>query len=240
MEPTVITSLPTVATVLGAAAIDSINPCAIGVLILMISVMLSQKHSVGRMLLLGGFYIFAIFVTYLLAGLGLLYGLALIPLYVAEYISILVGIFIIFAGLIEIKDFFWYGRWFSLGIPVSISKKLHNMAQRSTASLLAVSALGAFVAAVELPCTGAPYLAIITLLSQNFDLSALLLLVLYNIIFVAPLLVILVMVASGFELYKVQKFRMGGRGFMRLLIGMLLVFLGWLLMLIANGTINLG
>ncbi|KRT67385.1 MAG: cytochrome c biogenesis protein, transmembrane region [candidate division WWE3 bacterium CSP1-7] len=240
MEPTVLTSLPTVATVLGAAAIDSINPCAIGVLILMISVMLSQKHSVRRMLLLGGFYILAIFLTYLAAGLGLLYGLARVPLYVAEYVSIAVGVFIIFAGLIEIKDFFWYGRWFSLGIPVSISKRLHNMTQNATASLLGVSLLGAFVAAVELPCTGAPYLAIITLLSQNFDFSAFLLLVLYNVVFVVPLLVILLMVASGFELYKVQKFRMEGRGFMRLLIGMLLVFLGWLLMLIANGTINLG
>ncbi|MDP2735524.1 MAG: hypothetical protein Q8P12_04920 [bacterium] len=240
MEPTIITSLPTVATVLGAAAIDSINPCAIGVLILMISVMLSQKHSVRRMLLLGGFYIFAIFLTYLLAGLGLLYGLAQIPLYVAEYISVAVGVLIIFAGLIEIKDFFWYGRWYSLGIPISVSKRLHVMAQKSSASLLGVSLLGAFVAAVELPCTGAPYLAIIALLSQYFDFSAFLLLVLYNIVFVAPLIVILVMVAFGFELHRVQKFRMEGRAYMRLLIGMLLVGLGWLLMLIANGTINLG
>ena len=65
--------LPTLGLVLGSAAIDSINPCAIGVLILMISVMMAGKKSLGRMLLLGGFYIFAIFVTYLLAGLGLLY-----------------------------------------------------------------------------------------------------------------------------------------------------------------------
>lgn len=240
MEQLITAQLPTIATVLAAAAIDSINPCAIGVLILMISVILSQRHSTGRMLLLGGFYIFAIFLTYFLAGLGLLWGLARIPLYVAEYISIIVGVFIIGAGLIEIKDFFWYGRWFSLGIPASISKRLHNMAQNSTASLLGVALLGAFVAAVELPCTGAPYLAVITLLSQYFDFTAFLLLVFYNIIFVAPLLMILLLVASGFELYKVQQFRISGRGYMRLAIGMLLVGLGWLLMLIANGTVNLG
>src|SRR3989304_2624794 len=143
MEPTVITSLPTVVTVLGAAAIDSINPCAIGVLILMISVMLSQKHSVRRMLLLGGFYILAIFITYLLAGLGLLYGLAKVPLYVAEYISILVGVFIILAGLVEIKDFFWYGRWFSLTIPGAFAKKIHNYASKTT--IFGVIFLGAFV-----------------------------------------------------------------------------------------------
>ncbi|KKW26267.1 MAG: hypothetical protein VF00_C0013G0004 [candidate division Kazan bacterium GW2011_GWB1_52_7] len=240
MIGTVSASLPTIATVLGAAAIDSVNPCAIGVLVLMISVMMTQKHSVKRMLLIGSLYIFAIFLTYLLGGLGLLYGLASIPLYIAEYISILVGSLIVLAGLIEIKDFFWYGRWFSLGIPVSISKKLHAMAENSVASFLGVAALGAFVAAVELPCTGAPYLAIITLLSQYFDSTAFLLLVLYNVVFVTPLLIILLLVASGMELTKVQEFRLKGRPYMRLLAGVLLIFLGWLLMLIANGTINLG
>ena len=240
MDVSAATQLPTIVTVLGAAAIDSINPCAIGVLILMISVILSQKHSVGRMLVLGSFYIFAIFLTYLLAGLGLLYGLATIPLYVAQYISIFVGTLVIAAGLVEIKDFFWYGRWFSLGIPVSVSKRLHGMAENASASIIGVSLIGAFVAGVELPCTGAPYLAVIALLSQHFDIYAFLLLVVYNIVFVAPLIIILVMVAFGFELYKVQKFRMEGRGFMRLAIGMLLVGLGWLLMLIANGTVNLG
>ena len=100
--------------------------------------------------------------------------------------------------------------------------------------------LGAFVSAVELPCTGAPYLAIITLLSQYFDATALGLLVLYNVIFVAPLIVILVLVATGTKLYKVKKWKQENRGYMRLLIGLLLVAMGWLLMLIANGTINFG
>ena len=57
--------LPTLGLIIGSAAIDSINPCAIGVLILMISVMMAGNKSLGRMLLLGGLYIFAIFLTYL-------------------------------------------------------------------------------------------------------------------------------------------------------------------------------
>src|SRR3972149_10290353 len=97
--------LPTLGLVLGSAAIDSINPCAIGVLILMISVMLSGKKSLGRMVLLGSLYIGAVFVTYLLAGLGLLYFLATIPLFVTEYISITVGGVIGLFGLVEIKDY---------------------------------------------------------------------------------------------------------------------------------------
>src|SRR3989344_8984802 len=90
--------LPTLSVVLGSAAIDSINPCAIGVLILMISVVLSGKGSVRRLLLLGGLYITAIFVTYLLAGLGLVYFLSSVPLFVAEYLSLIVGAFVILAG----------------------------------------------------------------------------------------------------------------------------------------------
>lgn len=231
-------TLPTIVTILGAAVIDSVNPCAIGVLILMVSVIISAKQSVKRLLLLGGLYVFAIFTTYLLAGLGLLYFLANIPLWITEYLSISVGIFVILAGILEIKDFFWYGKWISLTIPASFAKKIHIMSTKTTVP--GVIILGAFVSAVELPCTGAPYLAIITLLSQYFDFTAFILLVIYNIIFVAPLLVILFLVAAGVKLHKVKAWKQESRGFMRLFIGLLLIVLGWLLMLIANGTLNLG
>lgn len=230
--------LPTLGLVLGSAAIDSINPCAIGVLILMISVILGGHKSIGRMLFLGGLYIFAIFITYLLAGLGLLYFLGSIPLFVTEYISILVGTIIVLLGLVEIKDYFWYGRWFSLGIPIYFAKKIHNVAKNLTVP--GVILTGAFVAGVELPCTGAPYLAIITILSTNFNFLSFLMLVLYNIVFVLPLLVILLLVAGGTKLPKVKAWKQESRGLMRLAIGLLLIGLGWLLILIANGTINFG
>ena len=230
--------LPTLGTVVATAAIDSINPCAIGVLILMISVMLAGKQSTKKMLLLGSLYISSVLAVYLLAGVGLTYYFSTLPLALAEYISIAVGVLIILAGLVEIKDFFWYGRWFSLTIPGAFAKKIHNYASKTT--IFGVILLGAFVSVVELPCTGAPYLAIITLLSQNFDITAFMLLVLYNIVFVFPLIVILLLVASGVKLHEIKKWKQANRPFMRLLIGLLLVGLGWLLMLIANGTINFG
>lgn len=230
--------LPKLTTVVITAAIDSINPCAIGVLILMISVMLVGKQSTKRMLLLGSLYVSSVLVVYLLAGLGLMYYFSTLPLAVAEYISIGVGVLIILAGIFEIKDYFWYGRWFSLTIPAAFAKKIHNYTSKTT--IFGVIFLGAFVSAVELPCTGAPYLAIITLLAQNFNLTAFLLLVLYNIIFVLPLIIILLLVASGVKLHEIKRWKQANRPIMRLLIGLMLVALGWLLMLIANGTINLG
>lgn len=230
--------LPTLSLVVLSAAIDSINPCAIGVLILMVSVVMGGKGSVRRLLTLGGLYIFAIFITYLLAGLGLIYFLASVPLFVAEYLSLFVGGLVILAGILEIKDFFWYGKGFSLQIPPYFSNKIHKFSKNVTVP--GVILLGAFIAGVELPCTGAPYLAIITVLSLNFNFSALLLLILYNIIFVLPLIIILFLVAGGTKISAVQNWRQTNKGYMRLGIGLMLVGLGWLLILIANGTINFG
>jgi cytochrome c biogenesis protein CcdA len=231
--------LPTLGLVLGSAAIDSINPCAIGVLILMISVVLGSGKSIKRMLILGGAYILAIFITYLVAGLGLVYFFSAIPIVIAEYLSIAVGILVILAGMLEIKDYFWYGKGFSLQIPHYFAQKIQEWSASST-TVVGVMLLGAFVAAVELPCTGAPYLAIITVLRINFDWTAFGLMIIYNIVFVAPLLAILGAVAAGAKLSKVQKWKEDSKGGMRLAIGLLLIGLGWILILIANGVINFG
>lgn len=230
--------LPTIITVLVTAAVDSINPCAIGVLILMMSVVLAGGGTVRRMLFLGFVYITAVFSVYLLAGLGLVYFFARIPLVVTEYLSIGVALFVVFAGILEIKDYFWYGRGWSLAIPASMAKKIHGFASRTT--VWGIAFLGAFVSAVELPCTGAPYLAIITILSQYFDFKAFLLLVFYNIVFVSPLIIILILVATGKKIQDIKNWKQQNRGFMRLAVGVLLVVLAWMLILIANGTINLG
>ena len=229
---------PTILTVALAASLDSINPCAIGVLILMVSVVLAGGGSLRRMLFLGFIYITAVFAVYLAAGLGLVYFFTRIPLALTEYLSIGVALFVVLAGIIEIKDYFWYGRGFSLAIPASMAKRLHGYASHTT--VVGIAALGAFVSAVELPCTGAPYLAIITILSQYFDFTAFWLLVFYNIIFISPLIIILILVASGKKIQEIKGWKQDNRGFMRLAIGVLLIGLAWLLILIANGTINLG
>lgn len=230
--------VPTLSVILVSAAVDSINPCAIGVLILMISVVLGGKGSVKKLLLLGSLYIGAIYVTYLLAGLGLIYFLASIPLKVTEYLALIVGSFVILAGLLEVKDFFWYGRGFSLQIPSAMAKKIDVMSKNLT--IPGVILLGAFIAGVELPCTGAPYLAIITLLSLNFNFQAFILLLIYNVVFVSPLVVILLLVAAGTKVSAIKKWKQANKAYMRFAIGYLLVGLGWLLILIANGTINFG
>ncbi len=231
-------SLPALGVVVTTGLIDSINPCAIGVMILLMSTLLVMRYDKKRMLILGLAYIGAVFVAYLLAGLGLIFFLQQIPLMVAVYISITVASLLTLAGLIEIKDFFWYGRWFSLSISGANAKRIERYAKNISVSSFVL--LGFFVAAVELPCTGGPYLAITLLLSQNFNIQAFALLVLYNLIFVMPLVVILLVVILGTGIKRVKAWKQNFRPYMRLLTGVTLILLSWLLILIANGTINFG
>lgn len=58
--------------------------------------------------------------------------------------------------------------------------------------------LGAFVAIVELPCTGAVYLAILALMSQSgLVVSNLIMLIAYNLLFILPLIIILILFYKG-------------------------------------------
>ena len=107
-------SLPTMPVVITTALVDSINPCAIGVLILLIATLISLSKDKKKMLLVGSIYIIAVYITYLLAGLGLLLFLQRFNL--AEPIGIFVGGLVIILGLLEIKEFWWYGQGISLQI----------------------------------------------------------------------------------------------------------------------------
>ncbi len=231
--------LPTLGIVIGSAAIDSINPCAIGMLILMIIAVLGNGHSSKRLLLLGSAYIFAIFTAYLIAGMGLVYFLSELPTTSAGYISLGLGVLIALVGILKIKDYFWYGRGFSLKIPKKIADKIQDYSKSKMTFLGAVT-LGVLVAVAELLCTGAPYVAVIAIVSLEFNLAAFGLMALYSFIFILPLLVILLLVVGGAKVSSVAKWKEESKGTMRLLIGLLLVFLAWLLILTSSGMINLG
>ncbi len=227
-------SLPAIPIVISTALVDSINPCAIGVLILLMTTLLTLSHNKKRMLFIGIIYIMAVYITYFLAGIGLLLFIQRFNL--AEIMGILVGIIIIVLGLIEIKDFWWYGKGFSLSIPYKRSLQIEKMVKKIT--LPGAIILGVFVAAVELPCTGGPYLAITALLSKiGFNPLVIFYLLIYNFIFVIPLIMLLLLVYFGASIKRLKKWKEKNKKWMRLITGLVLVSLGILLILFATNTI---
>src|SRR3990167_1455811 len=230
-------SLPTWPVVFATAAVDSINPCAIGVLILLIATLLSLSHDRRKMISVGIIYISAVFITYLIAGFGLLFFIQ--RMNIADELSWIVGGLVVFLGILEVKDFFWYGRGLTLRIPAKRLKQIKKYMRHVT--IPGAIILGAFVAAVELPCTGGPYLAITTLLAKvGLTLEIFWLLVVYNFIFVLPLIIILGLVSFGVSTDSIKKWKDKQKRWMRLFIGLVMIALGILLILWANGAISFG
>ena len=222
-------------TVITTALVDSINPCAIGVLILLISTLMALSKNRRRMLMVGLIYISTVFLSYFMAGLGLM--VVIQKLQITDIIGTIVGILVILLGFVEIKDFFWYGQGFSLAIPKKQVKKIKE--KMKVASIPGVIVLGFFVAAVELPCTGGPYLAITTILARDFQWTALWYLALYNLIFVLPLIVILVIAYVSCNINQIEVWKKKHRKWMRLATGLVMVALGILLILYAQGKISI-
>ncbi len=215
---------------IGAAFIDSINPCAFGVLIFLLAYLSETAKSRAHMLVNGFAYIFAVFVTYLAAGLVLLpiiQGLRSFSVW--GYIGL--AAIIILAGLLEIKDFFWYGKGFSLSIMPGEAERIKLYVKKISGKPTTAMALGVFVALVELPCTGAVYLAVLALMSiAGVTATNLWFLILYNLIFVLPLAIILLLVYKGTATHKFERWRQRYKGWMRLLTGLMLLLLGaWMI-----------
>jgi len=76
----------------------------------------------------------------------------------------------------------------------------------------------------ELPCTGGIYLSIISMISMKSNMSqALGYLFVYNIAFVLPLLIILILVTFGLPPERVNEWRLEQRRALRGIIGLVLI-----------------
>ena len=87
--------------------------------------------------------------------------------------------------------------------------------------------LGVLVGIFELPCTGGIYLAILGLMSRSYTLmEGLPYLVLYNIVFVLPLVLILTLVAYGISPERANEWRVLHRRKLRLIVGLAMIAIG--------------
>jgi cytochrome c-type biogenesis protein len=211
-----------------AALLDSINPCAFSILILTVAFLLGIGSSRSRILEMGFFYIFGIFVAYVLIGLGIFHALHLFntPHFMAKVGA---SLLIIFGGINVVNEFF-PAFPVKLRIPQSAH---HKMAELMDAgSLPAAFALGGLVGLCEFPCTGGPYLMVLGLLHDSATyMKGIWYLLLYNIIFVLPLAVILLLASQKQFLAKVQAWQAGEKKMMRLGGGIVMVALGIIIFL---------
>ncbi len=210
--------LPLVITL---AAADSVNPCTFLVFtaLLIMTIRISGKR---KMLLASASFIAAIFIAYLLLGLGLLNVFTYIP-----WIKYLLAALAIGFGLHSLYSI--RGGEFHSPVPENWKKFIEDSLSkisRSGSPILAFT-LGIIISLTLLPCSSGPYIVAMYVLSKLPFLSSLFYLILYNIIFVFPLILITTGVAvASSKIKTIKKTRTKLPTIFEALSGILLILIG--------------
>ena len=224
----------TFAKVISLAAVDAINPCALAVLLLMLTaIMMHTSNQKQKIILAGLSFVSAVFIVYFFYGLLIIRFFqvtqALAPVKLWLY-KILGGLAVLI-GLADLKDFIHY-RPGGLGteMPLFMRPKVKRIISSITSPLGAFF-IGTFVTVFLLPCTIGPYFIAGGILSSMKIIRTVPWLLLYNAIFILPMLAIVFLVYGGLENVKdvaqwkdknIRKIHLG-EGIIMLILGILML-----------------
>jgi cytochrome c biogenesis protein CcdA/glutaredoxin len=191
-----------VAAVVTGGLLDGVNPCAFATLILFVSYMRVAGRERGKLLAVGLSFIAAVFVAYLLVGLGLLEVVALaenVPHLDAMITWGIVALCVALAALSladAVKAARHRHREIYLQLPQKAKRGITAVLRRFGRTrylVLGGLAIGGLVSMLELVCTGQIYLPLIKVMASAAGAErsrALALLVVYNACFVLPLIAV--------------------------------------------------
>jgi cytochrome c biogenesis protein CcdA len=194
--------------IVAAGLLDGINPCAFTTIIFLLSYLTVAGRSRRQILLTGGIFTLAVFLTYLAIG-ALFYQLAHTLLghpRVAMTINVmLLAGLVVLAGLSAVdtvRCFRGQATDITLKLPAFLQKRIRTriraFARNDVAVGTASFSLGVVIASMELACTGQVYIPIVTMIAEpRYRAAATFNLVVYNLAFILPLVAVFLLVAFG-------------------------------------------
>lgn len=224
-------SLPVLTLVL--AALDSFNPCAFFVLLFLLSLLVHARSRL-RIALIGGTFVFfsgLVYFVFMAAWLNLFLVMGQV-----RVVTALAGGVAVLLALLNVKDYVWLERGPSLRIPESVKPGLFQRmrslvnAESMTTMMTGTVALAVAANTYELLCTaGFPmvFTRVLTL-SEVAGPGYYLYLLLYNLIYVVPLAVFVVLFAATLGSRKLSERE--GR-ILKLVSGLMMLQLGLVLLL---------
>jgi hypothetical protein len=203
--------------ILAAGLIEGLNPCAFATLIFFISYLTMVGRKRKEIFWVGMGFAGTGFFTHLLLGLGLLsfvQHLSFLPLF-SRIVYLITFLFALFLGILSLYDYIQLKRGqpskMKLQVPNFLKKRIHQTIRKTSGNLeadgegqsvrlfIAAIIIGFVVTLLQFTCTGQVYLPTILFVTNIPSLrgSAVFYLILYNLIYVAPLLVIFGIVYWG-------------------------------------------
>lgn len=208
--------------------LDGLNPCAFAILLFLVAFIFMLKKSRLSVLKYSLVYIGAIYLTYLLIGLGIWKAVLFTstPHFMAKVGSTLV----IVLGTINILNYFFPKFPISLRISMPGRQKILELMHKGT--LPSTLVLGILVGFCTFPCSGGIYVAIVTLLAvkTTFILGFVYLLI-YNLMFVLPLFILLALAGNRMTVEKLTNLEEQNEPRMRLIYGLTMIATGVVILL---------
>ena len=182
-----------------AAIWDSINPCAFAVMIILLTSILKKQKSRKTVIMSWLLFVLSVFISYTAMWLWLYSALASSTN--TYYLKLIVWIIWIWVWLANLKDYFWYGKLFRMEVPTAWRSNMKALLRK------VVSPIWAFfvwflISLFLLPCTSGPYITVLWYLSaESSEISTwwYIYIVIYNIIFIIPMLIIAFMIWFGLK-----------------------------------------
>jgi cytochrome c biogenesis protein CcdA len=232
----------TLVGVISAAVVDSINPCAISAIIFFISLLSAARVGVRRMWISGLSFLVACFLTYLAIGFGLLKALGFFAAFRGMR-EVLDGVLIVVMGgfaFLSFRDAMRYSRSgraadVVLKLPVKLQALIHRVMKRGLQTrhlVLGGLGIGLVVTVLESVCTGQVYVPALVMMLKSGQsiLRCAVYLVVYNVVFIMPLLVVLVLTCAGLKTPVLVEWSRRNVVVSKTLLGLL--FVGMMLLLV--------
>ena len=236
--------------IIGAGLADGINPCAFAVIVFFVSFLAAYKYTKKEIIVVGTAYCTSVFLAYLLMGLGAFHFLYAMKGF--RYVTLAVqwgtiALCVLFLAL-SLYDFIIYQRTkqsekMLLQLPKSYKDYIHQVMRFFLKDkhssmwrlLLAAFAVGFVVSGVEAVCTGQVYLPTCVVIlkeagSQSWKAAEYL--IMYNLMFVLPLVLVFVLTLCGKESATFNNWLKKHLGLSKFLL--CCVFLGLLILMLAN------
>ena len=221
--------------ILAAGLVDGVNPCAIATMIFLISFLASRSYRRSEIITIGLVYTGAVYLTYLLIGLGAFQALTLLHQY-SVLSSVIRWSAVALAAGVGLISFWDAGRYrrsgrtedISLQLPKAIKPRLHRLISGHLRGRhLAAGALvtGFLVTLLEAVCTGQVYLPTILLMTQStgLRLRGWLYLLFYNLLFILPLLIVMVLAYGGLTWERLARVTRSHLVLLKVLLGVVMV-----------------
>ena len=208
-----------------------IHPCTISVLLFFIALLFAIRKSKSKIFAVGAAFITGVFIAYFFIGLGLFKAVVFST---SPHLAAKIGALLITAlGLFNLLSYFMHDKVkFSLGLPKFIKPKIIELIHN--ASVPAALIVGILVGICSFGCTAGIYISILgLLLTKATYAKGFAYLLMYNILFILPLIAILLASSNKAVIERMERLEASEKRWIKLIAGIVMLIMAAIIAYIA-------